>query len=128
MQWLMQAVTLFTWKTNEERKTSVIYHLLQIIMNTIVNHNDVVIILAFTGLNSTKISEFEPLSGAKCKNYDLNLLKVDEKSVYLLLKIQEGGERAARNNYEHNTVVSELRPPPSPNFKERLIVIGSWTT
>ena len=47
---------LFTWKSQEERINSLLYHLISIIKDVILRQDEIVIILSFTGLNSTKMN------------------------------------------------------------------------
>eukprot|EP01080_Neovahlkampfia_damariscottae_P000811 gene811-9061_t len=69
---------LYTWRNDDERKNTFLHQILEFLLNSIVESNDVKIIFCFTGLHSDKAIDVMPFSGISYDPIDLNLLSVED--------------------------------------------------
>jgi hypothetical protein len=69
---------LFPKEGSDDWTSTLLYQLSKIIKSAILDQDDIKIVFCLTGLNSIRMGEFELVSGATLRNYELKLLSVDD--------------------------------------------------
>jgi hypothetical protein len=69
---------LFPAQDSDDWKSTTLYHLVNKIKSVITSQDDIKIVVCFTGLNSTRMTQFQTVSGGSNDYYELKLLSVDD--------------------------------------------------